>query len=164
MSYESERRTRTERIDPELTWAGWKVVAYDSRKSLAAYENCAVKEFPTANGPADYALVQGGRVLGVVEAISKARSYAEIGEFWDEHDLSDYWDNTRKVKFDVVLEAEATYYAVSKELSEEIQSEAHKQGVPPRALWLTCGWSRKLRNGDRARRPEIISKKRVALS
>jgi type I restriction enzyme R subunit len=68
MSDESERRTRTERIDPELTWAGWKVVAYDPQKPLTAYENCAVKEFPTANGPADYALVQGGRVLGVVEA------------------------------------------------------------------------------------------------
>jgi hypothetical protein len=34
-------------------------------------------------------------------SISKARSYAEIGEFWDEHDLTNYWDKTRKVKFDV---------------------------------------------------------------
>ncbi len=42
-------------------------------------------------------------------SISKANSYAEIGEFWDEHDLSDYWDKTRKVKFDVVVEPEATY-------------------------------------------------------
>lgn len=68
MSYESERRTRRERIDPELAWAGWKVVGYDPRKPLTAYENCAVKEFPTANGPADYALVVGGHILGVVEA------------------------------------------------------------------------------------------------
>jgi type I restriction enzyme, R subunit len=68
MSYESESRTRRERIDPELAWAGWKVVAYDARKPLSAYENCAVKEFPTANGPADYALVKGGRILSVVEA------------------------------------------------------------------------------------------------
>jgi hypothetical protein len=41
-------------------------------------------------------------------SISKARSYAEMGEFWDEHDLSDYWGKTRRVKFDVVLEPEAT--------------------------------------------------------
>jgi hypothetical protein len=61
-------------------------------------------------------------------SISKARSYAEIGEFWDEHDLTNYWDKTRKVKFDVVLEPEATYYLVSKDLSEKIQSEARKQG------------------------------------
>ena len=45
-------------------------------------------------------------------SISKARSYAEIGEFWDKQDLSDYWGKTRKVKFDVVLDPEATYYPV----------------------------------------------------
>ena len=45
-------------------------------------------------------------------SISKARSYAAIGEFWDEHDLSDFWGKTRKVKFEVVLEPEATYYPV----------------------------------------------------
>jgi hypothetical protein len=72
-------------------------------------------------------------------SISKARSYAEIGEFWDEHDLSDYWDKTRKVKFDVVLEPEATYYPIAKDLADRIQSEARKQGVSSDALvnlWL----------------------------
>ena len=72
-------------------------------------------------------------------SISKARSYAEIGEFWDEHDLSDYWGKTRKVKFDVVLEPEATYYPIAKDLSAKIQSVARKQGVPSDALvnrWL----------------------------
>jgi len=33
-------------------------------------------------------------------SISKARSYAEIREFWDELE----WKRTKKVKFDVVLE------------------------------------------------------------
>ena len=47
-------------------------------------------------------------------SISKARSYAEIGKFWDAHDLSDFWKKTRKVKFDVVLEPEATYYPVKR--------------------------------------------------
>ena len=47
-------------------------------------------------------------------SISKARSYAEIGEFWDEHGLSDFWKKTKKVKFDVVLEPEATYYFVER--------------------------------------------------
>jgi hypothetical protein len=37
-------------------------------------------------------------------SISKARSYADIWKFWDEHDLSDFWEKTRRVKFDVVLE------------------------------------------------------------
>jgi hypothetical protein len=72
-------------------------------------------------------------------SISNARSYAKIGEFWDEHDLTDYWGKTKKVKFDVVLEPEATYYPVSKTLSEKIQSEARKQGVSSDTLvnlWL----------------------------
>ena len=72
-------------------------------------------------------------------SISKARSYAEIGEFWDKYDLSDYWSKTRKVKFDVVLEPEATYYPVAKDLSEKIQSQARKEGVSSYALvnsWL----------------------------
>ena len=72
-------------------------------------------------------------------SISKARSYAEIGEFWDEHDLADFWKKTKKVKFDVVREPEATYYPVEKGLSEKIQSVARKRGVPSDALvnlWL----------------------------
>jgi CopG antitoxin of type II toxin-antitoxin system len=72
-------------------------------------------------------------------SISKARSYAEIGEFWDEHDLSKYWGKTRKVKFDVVLEPEATYYPVAKELSDKIESQARKEGISSYALvnsWL----------------------------
>ncbi len=52
-------------------------------------------------------------------SISKARSYVEIGEFWNEHDLTDYWGKTRKVKIEVVLEPEATYYPISKDLSEK---------------------------------------------
>jgi hypothetical protein len=72
-------------------------------------------------------------------SISKGRSYAEIGEFWDEHDLSDFWNKTKKVKFDVVLEPEATYYAVENTLSEKIQSVARKQGIRSGTLinrWL----------------------------
>ena len=72
-------------------------------------------------------------------SISKAASYADTGEFWDKHDLSDYWGKTKKVKFDVVLEPEATYYPISKDLSEKIRSEARKQGVSSDTLvnlWL----------------------------
>jgi hypothetical protein len=72
-------------------------------------------------------------------SISKARSYAEIGEYWDTHDLNDVWEKTRKVKFDVVAEPEATYYPIEKGLSEKIQSVARKQGVSSDTLvnlWL----------------------------
>ena len=72
-------------------------------------------------------------------SISKARSYAAIVEFWDERDLGNFWGKTRKVKFEVVLEPEATYYPVEKSLAEKIQSVARKQGVRSDTLvnrWL----------------------------
>lgn len=74
-----------------------------------------------------------------ISSISKARSYPEIGEFWDDHDLSDVWGKTRKVKFEVIAEPEATYYPIEKGLSEQIQSAARKQGVSSDtlvSLWL----------------------------
>jgi type I restriction enzyme R subunit len=65
---ESERQTRKQRIDPKLQAAGWKVVPFDERKGLSAYDLCATTEYPTTNGPADYALCVNGSIIGVVEA------------------------------------------------------------------------------------------------
>jgi type I restriction enzyme R subunit len=64
---EAERHTRETRIDPRLKAAGWTVVEADS-PGVATGEHLAIKEFETANGPADYALVDLGRCLGVTEA------------------------------------------------------------------------------------------------
>ena len=72
-------------------------------------------------------------------SISKARSYGEIGEFWDEHDLSGFWGKTKKVKFGVKIESEVTYYPVEKGLAEKIQQEARKHGISSDTLvnlWL----------------------------
>ena len=65
---ESERSTRAGRIDPKLRAQGWEVVPYEEAKPLTAYDRCAIKEFPTANGPVDYALCVDSRILGLVEA------------------------------------------------------------------------------------------------
>ena len=65
---ESERVTRRQRVDPKLKASGWRVVTFDPAKPLTAYDGCAVGEYPTDNGPADYALCVGGRILGIVEA------------------------------------------------------------------------------------------------
>jgi hypothetical protein len=62
-------------------------------------------------------------------SVSQAISYKEIGEFWDAHDLSDFWDKTQEVSFEVDIETEVTYYAVDKILSEKIQTIAQKRGV-----------------------------------
>jgi hypothetical protein len=62
-------------------------------------------------------------------SISKAKSYQEIGEFWNTHDLSKYWNKTREVHFEVDIKSEVIYYALDKKLSERIQVVAKKRGV-----------------------------------
>ncbi len=80
---EAERTTRRQRIDPQLEAAGWRVRASSDGES----GDLALREYPTANGPADYALVCEGRIVGVVEAkraglapdgvVEQAQRYAE---------------------------------------------------------------------------------------
>jgi len=64
----SEWLTRKRLIDTKLAESGWKVVPFDERKPLAERDCCAIEEFPTGSGPADYALCVGGQILGIVEA------------------------------------------------------------------------------------------------
>ena len=64
----SEWLTRRTLIDPQLAAAGWKVVPFDSGKPLSELDCSGIVEYPTDNGPADYALCVGGRILGIVEA------------------------------------------------------------------------------------------------
>ena len=56
-------------------------------------------------------------------------SYRDIGSYWDVHDLSEFWDKTKKVDFDIEIESEVVYFAVEKDLSKQVQSIAKKQGV-----------------------------------
>lgn len=65
---QSERLTRKRRIDPELEASGWAVAPFDPHHPDIPQGCNAVTEYPTANGPADYALAIGGEVLGIVEA------------------------------------------------------------------------------------------------
>ncbi|MBP9873938.1 MAG: DEAD/DEAH box helicase family protein, partial [Haliscomenobacter sp.] len=68
MPNESEYRTRKLRIDRLLQAAGWTIIPYTRGMDPTALGRHAVEEWPTANGPADYALVVNGNLLGVVEA------------------------------------------------------------------------------------------------
>ena len=67
-SWESEAQTRRKRIDPKLVAQGWQVADFDASRALATLDNCAIAEWPTDNGPADYALCSDKSVIGVVEA------------------------------------------------------------------------------------------------
>src|SRR3989454_427164 len=86
----SEKLTRKQLIDRRLIDAGWRIIPegdFDASKPLHAYDHCAIEEYPTDHGPADYALCAGGKVLAVVEAkkltlgpqnvLSQAERYAK---------------------------------------------------------------------------------------
>lgn len=53
---ESEAATRIKRIDPRLIAQGWAIVDHQPSANLVSYAHHAVREYPTANEPADYAL------------------------------------------------------------------------------------------------------------
>ena len=60
---ESEWLTRKNRIDTRLCalTPPWKIIRYRDGLNLSSLPCAAVEEFPTANGPADYALFVNGR-------------------------------------------------------------------------------------------------------
>ncbi|NUM43436.1 MAG: hypothetical protein HUU38_01930 [Anaerolineales bacterium] len=72
-------------------------------------------------------------------SISKASSYEEIGEFWDTHELDEYWDQTHPVEFEIDIQSSKTYFAVDTELSTQLGDVARKRGVSAETLvnlWL----------------------------
>ncbi len=70
MTPESEWQTRKQRIDTRLRSLvqPWSIVPYRDDLDTSSLHAVAVEEFPTASGPADYALFVNGRLLGFIEA------------------------------------------------------------------------------------------------
>ena len=62
----SEWLTRKKLIDMMLKQSGWKVAPFREGKALSAQDCCAIEEYQTAKGPADYALCLGGHIVGIV--------------------------------------------------------------------------------------------------
>jgi hypothetical protein len=67
-------------------------------------------------------------------SISKKSSFKEIGEYWDVHDVTEIWDKTKVVKFDVQIESEVIYYPLEKSLSESVNTFAKKLGISSETL------------------------------
>src|SRR5258708_22633520 len=63
-----EGLTRKRLVDSMLKASGWKVAPFVHGKPLTAQQCFAIQEYPTAAGPADYALCVDGQVIGIVEA------------------------------------------------------------------------------------------------
>ena len=72
------------------------------------------------------------------------KSFASIGEaaeFWDKHDLADYWDQTQPVH-DVDIRIERVHYLVALEpsLAKKVREAARQRGVSSETLvnlWLS---------------------------
>ena len=67
-------------------------------------------------------------------SISKKSSYQEIGEFWDAHDLSEFWEQTKPAKFEVDIQTQRMYYPIDSNLSNNVLELARKRGISPEKL------------------------------
>jgi hypothetical protein len=65
----------------------------------------------------------------------------EAAEFWDTHDLADYWDLTEEVAdVEVDLQQRRYLFALAPNLVRKVVHVAHEQGVSAETLvnvWLT---------------------------
>ncbi len=67
-------------------------------------------------------------------SISQAHSYRETGEFWDTHEITDFWDATEPVEFEVDIQSETRYYALDRKLVEEVGQIAWQRGISVETL------------------------------
>jgi len=58
----------------------------------------------------------------------------KIGEFWDTHDLADYWEQTHPVEFELDIQSEVTYYSLEVTLADKVRSMAKQRGVSSETL------------------------------
>ena len=75
-------------------------------------------------------------------SLSGARSYLEMGEYWDRHDVGEVWDRTTPAEFEIEIKSERRYYPVERTLSQKLTRVAEAQGVSPETLinlWLQEG-------------------------
>jgi type I restriction enzyme R subunit len=65
---ESEKTTRKQRIDQKLksSLLNWIIIHNDKVTDTASLNFHAVEEYPTATGPADYALFVDGKLLAII--------------------------------------------------------------------------------------------------
>jgi len=67
-------------------------------------------------------------------------SVEEASEFWDSHDLADYWDLTSEAHFDVDIQRRVFITALEPHLAKTLTDLARKQGISTETLinvWLS---------------------------
>jgi len=68
------------------------------------------------------------------------KSFEDAAEFWNNHDLADYWDLTREAHFEVDIKRRVFLTALEPQLAKKLTGVARQQGVSTETLinvWLT---------------------------
>ena len=63
----------------------------------------------------------------------------EASDFWDRHDITDYWDDTKEVKFRASLKKEPKYVALEESIAKKALAVAKEKRVSIETLvnlWL----------------------------
>jgi len=66
-------------------------------------------------------------------SVSNAQTYAEIGSFWDEHDATEFGEQT-DTTFKVDIKAQSKYYALDNQLSLQVKRIAEERGISEETL------------------------------
>lgn len=67
------------------------------------------------------------------------KSFDEAADFWDSHDMADYWDQTKEVTVEVDLQRRVFLTALEPELAKELSQWVRRQGISTETLvnlWL----------------------------
>jgi hypothetical protein len=67
------------------------------------------------------------------------KTVEEAAEFWDNHDLSDYWALTKEANFEADIKRRVFLTALEPQLAKKLMEVARKQGITTETLvnvWL----------------------------
>jgi len=67
------------------------------------------------------------------------KTVKEASDFWDKHDITDYWDDTKEVKFRASFKKEPKYIALEKSIAKKALAVAKEKNVSIETLvnlWL----------------------------
>lgn len=66
-------------------------------------------------------------------------SIEQAAEFWDSHDLTDYWDLTREARLEAAIQRRVFLTALEPRLAKKLTEVARQQGIATETLvnvWL----------------------------
>lgn len=67
------------------------------------------------------------------------KNIMEASDFWDKHDITDYWDDTKEVKYRASLKKEPKYVALEESIAKKALAIAKEKHVSIETLvnlWL----------------------------